>query len=133
VGEAVEIHDSRLVGVERVGPDLVLHLAPAYVHRSEGRPGFDPGTGWLVDLDLVILEAVPESLSSEYPVNLADGEFRAGERRWDNLIPLPLDVADAVAFEAITAESEPIAVRGSGARIVVRGEMRYCETYPGPR
>ncbi len=118
--EAVEIHDSRLVGVSRVGRDLVLHLAPAYVHRSEGRPGVDPGTGWLVDLDLMVLEVVVESLPSNYPVNLADGDFRAGERRWDNLIPLPLDVAGAVSLDAIAAESEPLVVRGSGARIVVR-------------
>jgi hypothetical protein len=88
----VEIHDSTLASITPDGRDLVLCLAPAYVHRSAGRPGIDQGSGWLQDIDLVISEAVVESSPSGFPVNLSDGSFSDGEVRWDNSIPLPLAV-----------------------------------------
>src|SRR5262245_59103732 len=75
----VEIHDSTLASITPDGHDLVLCLAPAYVHRSAGRPGIDQGSGWLQDIDLVISEAVVESLPSEFPVDLSDGSFSVGE------------------------------------------------------
>ena len=128
----VEIHDSRLVGVTPDGRDLVLRLAPAYVHRSAGRPGIDQGSGWLQDIDLVISEAVVESLPSEFPVDLSDGSFSDGEVRWDNSIPLPLAVCGAVSLTAVTCHGEILAVRGTGASALTRGDARYVEEFPGP-
>jgi hypothetical protein len=137
VGEAplnseVEIHDSKLGGITPDGRDLVLRLEPAYVHRSAGRPGIDQGSVWRQDIDLVISEAVVETLPSELPVKLSDGSFSVGEVRWDNAIPLPLAVTDAIALDAVTSRGEPLAVRGTGASAVTRGALRYVEEFPGP-
>lgn len=128
----VEIHDSTLTGVTPDGRDLVLRLAPAYVHRSAGRPGIDQGSGWLQDIDLVISEAVVESLPSEFPVALSDGSFSDGEVRWDNSIPLPLAVCGTVSLTAVTGRGEILAVRGTGASARTRGDARYVEELPGP-
>jgi hypothetical protein len=128
----VEIHDSTLASVTPDGHDLVLCLAPAYVHRSAGRPGIDQGSGWLQDIDLVISEAAVESLPSEFPVDLSDGSFSVGEVRWDNSIPLPLTVSGTVSLAAVTCRGEFLAVRGTGATAVTRGELRYLEEFPGP-
>ena len=43
MNSVVELHDSTLAGIEPVGNEIVVRLAPAYFHRSEGRPGIDPG------------------------------------------------------------------------------------------
>jgi hypothetical protein len=132
MNSGVEIHDSTLAGITPEGRDLVLRLAPAYVHRSAGRPGIDQGSGWLQDIDLVISEAVVESLPSECPVDLSDGSFAVGEVRWDNLVPLPLAVSGTVSLAAVTCRGELLAVRGTGASAVTRGESRYLEEFPGP-
>jgi hypothetical protein len=128
----VEIHDSTLASITPDGRDLVLCLAPAYVHRSAGRPGIDQGSGWLQDIDLVISEAVVESSPSGFPVNLSDGSFSDGEVRWDNSIPLPLAVWGTVSLTAVTCRGEILAVRGTGASSVARGDARYVEEFPGP-
>lgn len=86
----LEIHDTKLAAIESGGPDVVLHLAPAYVHRSDGRPGVDPGTGWLQDFDLLIYAAVVETVPLELPCRLSGGSIALGEARWNNVIPLPL-------------------------------------------
>ena len=127
----VELHDSTLAGITPDGPDLILSLAPAYVHRSAGRPGIDRGSGWLQDIDLVISGAVVESLPTEFPVNLSDGSFSVGEVRFDNAIPLPLAVTGAVSLVAVTFGGELLAVHGTGARAVMRGELGYLEEFPG--
>ena len=121
-----------LAGISSVGCDLVLRLAPAYVHRSAERPGIDRGTGWLQDIDLVIAEAVVESLPSVFPDSLSDGSFSVGEVRGDNSIPLPLAASGAVALTAVTSRGELLAVRGTGASALARGEARYLEEFPRP-
>ena len=131
MNSVVEIHDSVLASVSLLGSDLVLHLAPAYVHCSAGRPGIDPATRWVQDLDLVISDASAESLPSDLPAELSDGSFVVGEARWDNTIPLPLGVTAPVSLTATTNQGELLAVRGSGASVVTRGELRYIEAYPG--
>src|SRR3954447_25869367 len=88
LNNAVEIHDSTLAGVNNRGRDVVVRLVPAYVHCSEGRPGIDPGSGWLQDIDLVFRDAVIESLPSQLPSSLSDGDLCTGEGRWENGIPL---------------------------------------------
>jgi hypothetical protein len=127
----VEIHDSVLASICPRGGDLVLRLASAYVHRSAGRPGIDPGSGWTQVLDLVISEATVESLPADLPAELSDGAFAAGEARWDNAIPLPLGVEGAVSLTALTNQGERLAVRGTGAAVVMCGESRYIEEFPG--
>ena len=128
---ALEIHDSNLAGVELAGGDAVLQLDAAYVHRSEGRPGIDPGSGWVQDIDLVISEAAIESFPSDLPRALAGGALSAGGASWDNLIPLPLAVTGPISLSMATSKGEPVLIRGSGAEVVPRGEPRYIERFPG--
>jgi hypothetical protein len=43
---SIEIHDSALNSVETQGTLLKLFIQ-AYIHKSKGVPGVDPGTGWV--------------------------------------------------------------------------------------
>lgn len=128
---SVEIHDSRVARITPKGKNLVISLGSAYLHCSAGRPGIDPGSGWLQEIDLVISGAVIEALPSELPVDLCDGSFAVGEARWENSIPLPLAVSGAVSFAAETARGELLTVRGIGATAVRHGEPRYLDDFPG--
>lgn len=126
----VEIHDTTLACIISVGRDLILRLAPAYIHRSPGRPGIDSGSGWLQDIDLVLTNAVVESLPSEFPVDMSEGSFSIGQDRSDNMIPLPLSFRGPVSLAAVTNRGELLAIRGTGASAVTRGELRYVEEFP---
>lgn len=131
MNSVVEIHDSTLAGITPDGRNLVLRLEPGYVHRSEGRPGIDQGSGWLQDIDLIVSEAVAESLPVQLPSVLSDGAFSIGEVRWDNTIPLPLTASGLIRLTVVTDRGELLIIRGTAASIVVRGELRYVEEYPG--
>jgi hypothetical protein len=130
MNSSLEIHDSTLAGVDYVGGDVVVRLAPAYIHRSERRPGIDRGSGWLQDIDLVVHAGVVECSPSQMPCWLADGSLTIGDTNWNNCVPIPLAASGVVTLSAITENSERLVIRGSGVETVSRGEFRYVEECP---
>jgi hypothetical protein len=130
VNSAIEIHDSVVARIETAGRDVVIRLSPAYVHRTEGRPLIDPGTGWVQDLDLVIADAWVASLPDEMPGWLIDGSLMLGEDVRLNTIPLPLKFRGRVRLSAVTDRAEDLIVMGSGAEVIPRGDLRYVEESP---
>lgn len=127
----IELHDSRVVGITPSSGSVIVRFRPAYVHRSEGRAGFDPGSGWVQDIDLVVSEAVLESSFTEMPGELDDGSLSVDNEVFENAIPFPLDVRGAVRFSAVSLNGERLVIQGTGATTVPVGEARYVEQFPG--
>ncbi len=127
----IEIHDSTLAAIDFVGSDIIITFAPAYIHRSEGRPGVDDGTGWSLDVDLIIRDATVESSPSFLPSWLADGTLKVEGVFWDNGVPLPLEASGETLFEAVTVRNEKVVIRGAGVKAVAKGESRYLEEFHG--
>jgi hypothetical protein len=130
MNSSLEIHDSTLSGIDYVGADIVVRLAPAYIHRSEGPPGIDRGSGWLQDIDLVVHAGVVECSPSQMPCWLADGSLTIGDTNWNNCVPIPLAASGVVTLSAITENSERLVIRGTGVKSVSRRELRYVEECP---
>jgi hypothetical protein len=126
----LELHDSTLTGIEAVGRNIVVRFAPAYVHRSEGPPGIDRTSGWLLDIDLVIRAGVVECSPLKMPCWLADGSITIGDTNWNNCVPIPLAASGMVTLYAITENSERLVIRGTGVESVSRRELRYVEESP---
>ena len=58
MNQSIELHDSVLGEIGFAEGDAKLSFVHAYIHRSEGRPGIDPGTGWSQKAELIIEEAI---------------------------------------------------------------------------
>jgi len=89
VNQAVELHDSRVTRTMWSGPDLVVSLS-VYVHRSEGRPDRDGGTGWTQDAELRVGTAKLLQTPRE-PLWILDGSIKVGDLVFENLLPIPFD------------------------------------------
>jgi hypothetical protein len=131
VNAAVELHDSEVVAVVQSEGAVVVRLS-AYVHRSSGRPGFDPGSGWSQAVDLVFADGVVECSPVELPFTLDDGRVSGGAEL-AGMLPLPASVPSAVHFEARGLHKERLAVRGSGLEVVPVAEATFVETFPGAK
>ena len=68
----------------------------------------------------------------ELPCDLSGGSFSVGEVHWDNSIPLPLAVSGEVALTVVTDRGETLVVRGTGASVVTRGDLRYRKLAESP-
>ena len=60
----IEIHDSTVAEISERDGTVIVHFLAAYLHKSEGRPAFDSGTGWAQEARLIFSEA---SVSGDFP------------------------------------------------------------------
>ena len=131
MNDNIECHDSWVVRITPSSSSVVVRFSPAYIHRSEGRPGFARGSVWVQDIDLIISMGVIESTFAELPQELDTGSLRVEGEVFEDLLPLPLDVQGAVRFSARSIEGEYLLIQGDRATVVLVGEARYVESFPG--
>jgi hypothetical protein len=131
MNSALELHDSYICAVRLSGSELHLVFDPGYVHRSDGRPGIDPGHGYLQTAVLVFTDAQSSELGSECLGTISSG-FVANELvEYANVIPLPLTLTGRVSAEITFNSGAVIRVTGTGLSCVPTGAARYLEAYKG--
>jgi hypothetical protein len=127
--ECVELHDSTLAAFRRDGHDVVVMLAPAYIHRSAGSPGYDEGTGWSVDVDVRIKNALGVPTQTRLPVDIADGTLTVGKERLVNGFPLPFASDEPVKLHLVLSSGEQLTLSGEGIVAKARGSYEYIEDF----
>ena len=127
---AIEIHDSELAAVVATQNGVIVRLAPAYVHRSVGRPGFDAGSGWSQPVEMLFASGVVEGRLPELPCTLDDGNITGGAE-FRGMIPLPCVVETAVRFEARNLHGDLVVIRGVRLEVKPVAEASYVEEFPG--
>jgi len=130
VNAAIEIHDSELAAVVATQNGVIVRLAPAYVHRSIARPGFDAGSGWSQPVEMLFASGVVEGQLPELPCTLDDGSISGGAE-FRGMIPLPCAVETAVRFEARNFYGDLVVIRGVGLEVKPIGDASYVEEFPG--
>jgi hypothetical protein len=125
----IEIHDSRVTEIIEQGEAVLVHFQPAYLHKSEGRPGIDSGTGWLQEARLIFTEAAASGNFPEWPCDIMDGELIVDGERYAGSIPVPLEVARPVELRLMFDSIHTVSVKGGGVRLELVGEPRYVEEF----
>jgi hypothetical protein len=122
---AIEIYDSTLASVMNNGGHVVIDLKPAYIHRSTGTPGVDPGGGWVQDAVLRIENGIIDRAVPEMPCDLWEGSLQVGNQTIENIIPLPLDYDGAVKLILVAQDESRLVVQGSGISATLTGEPKF--------
>jgi hypothetical protein len=128
---AIEIYDSTLASVADDGGHAIVDLKPAYIHRSTGTPGVDPGGGWAQDVILRVENGTIEGGVPEMPCDLWEGSLQVGNQTIENIIPLPLDYQGAVTLILVAQDESRVVVRGSAISATLIGEPKFIEEFPG--
>jgi hypothetical protein len=129
VNSTIEIHDSRVTNISERDGTVIVHFLPAYLHKSEGRPAFDSGTGWVQEARLTFIEATVSGEFPDWPCNIMDGEIIVAGKRHANLIPVPLEAAEFTELRLVCDSIHTITVTGRGVRLELVGEPRYVEEF----
>lgn len=131
MNRCVELHDSDVAAASIRGNVLELLFDRAYVHQSEGRPGIDPGTGWTQRLLVSVQNAALDHSIPPLPDRISDGILRVGSTRYDNELPLPLRIEEAIRLELVMADSGlPLTVSGTAIEVQELDSPRYVEQFP---
>lgn len=134
MNEGLELHDSALASARRDGERVVIEFERGYIHRSEGRPGRDPGTGWVQPLR-VILEEVADAPPDEV---FEDGDIWDGEIECDrgtvhrNVVELPCALDGGVVLRIrLSRDGSTRVYSARSLRIEATGEARCVEWFTG--
>ena len=129
----VEIHDSVLDRLERRGSTLLATLSPAYIHRSPGRPGVDPGTGWSGAAVFRFLGGEADGTAQSLPCELSSGELHYAGGVYENVIPVPLSLTGAVELHLRDFQGGQVVLLGQGLEVSLAGPGTFVEEFPGYR
>jgi hypothetical protein len=130
VNSLIELHDSVLAALILRDRDAVLSLKPAYIHRSSGRPGIDPGTGWTQDLEVTITDATVSGSSGLLPARISDGTLRVGNEDHPNALPM-VPLGSPVYLALVMETGNRVEVGGRRLSLVWVGQAQYVEDFPG--
>ncbi|MBZ5694021.1 MAG: hypothetical protein LAN36_01540 [Acidobacteriia bacterium] len=128
---AIEVHDSVLAAVDHDSVGVTIHLAPAYIHKSTGEPGVDPGTGWIQNVILAIEEGSIEGEIPKMPCKLSDGRLNVGQRLWENTIPLPVECNGNLKLVLTGMWGGELTITGKRIFSKSIGEPEYVEKFSG--
>ena len=129
VNTAIELHDSEVTGIAVQEGTVIVHFQPAYLHKSEGRPGYDAGTGWVQEARLILAAASVSGRVPDLPCPIWKGWFVVGEVKDDGLIGLPLDVTAPAELRMVFDDFHTVTVKARGVRLELVGEPRYVEDF----
>lgn len=126
-----ELHDSELIEVAADEAGLCLVFS-AYVHRSEGRAGLDPGTGWSGIVHVLLADGRVTSCEPALPFEISGGHLEAREDVvFENCIELPFSSEGRVALHLVSFFGQEFAAEGRSVRVRVVGDLKYVEEFPG--
>jgi hypothetical protein len=126
----IELQDSKVEEVRIVGKSIVLTFSEAYIHKSKGRPGFDPGTGWIQRIRLEFENASLDGEPKELPDRIIDGELEVGRARSGG-INLPFDSNETVLLSLGFQRGNEIQIFGETMKLKELNEPKYAEEFPG--
>src|SRR5687768_3959331 len=105
MNQIIELHDSEMACIWFSYGAAIIIFSRAYIHRSEGEPGRDPGTGWSQRAELVIERATEIDLPSAWPCSIYDGFLELNDVVYDNEIPIPLAHVGSVRLKIDIADA----------------------------
>ena len=125
----LDLHDSRIDSVEICDSDANVHFSHAYIHKSKGAPGRDPGTAWSQEALLVISGAIITAQLPPLPNTISDGYLEVGGIE-HTLLPLPFTRKADVNLSLVFTDGTSLTLSGRGAAVTLLGQAIFLEDFP---
>lgn len=107
---------------------LTIHFSHAYIHKSKGKPGRDPATGWSQEAELVLYEAAVSGPLPALPNTISDGFLEVGGIRHE-LIPLPFRRKVGARLYLLFADGAQLEITGKKPVVALLGTPIYLEDF----
>ena len=125
---ALELHDSRVDEVTVSGSEATVHFSHAYIHKSKGTPGRDPGTGWSQEALLVLSDVAVNGPLPTLPNTISDGFLEVGGVKRTLLI-LPFKSKAAARLHLVFADGGCLEIIGKRPAVELLGRAIFVEDF----
>ena len=126
---ALELHDSRVDQIALVDGAAIIHFPHAYIHKSSGTPGKDPGTGWSQEVQLILASASYSSALPTLPNTISEGHLEVGGIRHE-LLPLPFGRRGKAILALVFTDGTRFQVSGDRPVVELISAAKFLENYP---
>ena len=126
---ALELLDSRLDQIDLVDGGAIIHFSHAYIHKSAGTPGQDPGTGWSQEAQLVLTSVSGSRVLPALPNTISDGYLEVGGIRHE-LIPLPFSRRGKATLSLVFVDGSQLEISGERPVVELSGTAKFLENVP---
>jgi len=124
----LEFHDSEVRSVEPREASLLVTFSAAYVHRSNGHPGIDSGSGYVQAVEMEFLDATWNGPMTECVGRLSDGIVTSnGIAR--SLIQVPFSSNGPVSSELQFSNGSLLSIRAQKLICRFAGEPNFVEVF----
>jgi hypothetical protein len=124
----LEFHDSEVRSVEPREGSLTVTFSAAHVHRSNGRPGIDSGSGYVQSFEMQFLGATWHGPTTECVGRLSGGIVISNDKT-QSLIELPFSSSGPVSSELQFSNGSLLSVRAQKLVCGFTGEPNFVETF----
>ena len=128
MSSSLELHESRVSQIELLDGTATIYFSHAYIHKSKGKAGRDPGTGWSQEAGLVLLEANASGPLPALPNAISEGFLEVGGIRHE-LIPLPFKRKVGARLNLLFVDGAQIEIIGKRPAIELFGKAIYLEDF----
>lgn len=122
----LELHDSRVSQIEVTDGVATVYFSHAYIHKSQGTPGRDRGTGWSQEAQLVLSGVEGPGPMPSLPNTISEGFLEVGGIRHE-IIPLPFKRKVGARLYLVFADGSDMAIVGERPFIELGGRPIYLE------
>ena len=115
---------------------MTITFKAAYLHRSDGEPGIDKGTGWIQAGSLVFGSAILPSTPDIGEGWIVDGSLRIDAADELHLMPVPFNVVGTIAAAFTFNNGYVLRLQGKSSKLTLTGEAEFvddfhkCDTHP---
>ena len=122
----MELCNSRVSSIALIGDRATVYFSVAYVHKSKGSPGRDPGSVWAQEAELVVDNAVLSTPLPALPGEIAEGFLEVGGIKHE-LIPLPFKRKIEAMLCVTFADGSELEVSGCRPMVELLGAPAFVE------
>lgn len=130
MNEAIEFHDSKVQLAEGASDVFRIVFSSAYVHRSEGQPGIDAGTGYTQQAELTFTSATWSKSPLPYVGKLSEGFLMLSGKK-HSIISMPLSVSGKIEAELVFVSGAVLYISASSVSCKFTSEAHFVENYAG--
>jgi hypothetical protein len=109
---------------------VTLNFSEAYIHRSEGQPGVDSGSGHIQAAKFSVGEAHFDGNLAECVGELSDGFITIAGTDL-SLLPIPFSTSEPVKASFVFKNGSTLRVDGKSVECFSFGPSRFVEQYGG--
>lgn len=129
MNSVLELYGSRVSHIYLEDGEAVVTFSHAYIIRSGGKPGKDPGSGWSQEAELIFEDAIVSDPLPPFPNTISDGFLQVGGVKHE-LIPIPFKRKVGGILKLTFEDGTTVEIIGKKPILELSGKPIKLEDFP---